>query len=307
MESNEVTIVAPDYTSLQIRAEIDAAVATAKAFPRSIKVFMDRALSMATITEDIAQSCTYALPRGGKSVEGPSVRLAEIVCSSYGNIRAGARVVENDGRTITAQGIAHDLENNYSVTVEVKRSILQHEWAGGVKTGRMITMNDDMQVVIGNAACAIAYRNAVFKVVPAALAAGVYDEVKKVAKGTAATLVARRTQAIYWFRESGVKDTQICAALGIKKVEDIDLDKLAILSGMRAAVKNGESTLKELFEQTGKEPEGKKATYSLESLKEMVRTGTVVDDLLGTHEISNADLKELRTLELELFKNPPQG
>lgn len=241
MENQETTlqVVTPDALSLITKAEIDVQISTAKAFPRSLTVFIQKATSMATLTEDIAASCSYALPRGGKSLEGPSVRLAEIVCATYGNIRSGARVIANDGKTITAQGICHDLETNNCVTVEVQRSILD-------KNGR--PFKQDMQVVTGNAACAIAFRNAVFKVVPAALAQEVYDRAREVARGTAETLVARRDKAVKYFRELGVKDAEICNVLGIVKIEDINLDHLQTLSGMRAAIKNGESTVKEIFE-----------------------------------------------------------
>lgn len=243
MEANETQTYLPEVISESslatiIRAEIDTKIATAKAYPRSLKVFLDKAMSMATVTEDVAASCTYALPRGGKSLEGPSVRLAEIVCSSYGNIMAGARVIANDGKTITAQGICHDLETNNSVTVEVKRRITD-------KNGK--TFSEDMQVVTGNAACAIAYRNAVYKVVPYALVQEVYDKAKDVARGTAETLVAKRDKALKYFHDLQVKDTQICEVLDIKKVEDIDLDKLAILRGMVTLIKNGESTIHDLF------------------------------------------------------------
>lgn len=225
--------------SVITKAEIDIQITTAKAYPRSNKMFLDKALSMATLNEDIAASCAYALPRGGKALEGPSVRLAEIVCASYGNIRAGARVIANDGKTITAQGICHDLESNYCATVEVKRKITD-------KYGK--TYNEDMQVVTGNAACAIAYRNAVFKVVPSALVNDVYEKAKEVAKGTAETLVKRRDKAVKYFKDLLVTEKQICEVLEVKKIEDIDLDKLATLSGMRTLIKNGESTIKDLFE-----------------------------------------------------------
>ncbi|MFM7859586.1 MAG: hypothetical protein ACKO96_48585, partial [Flammeovirgaceae bacterium] len=155
---NQVSVIQQEQTALylQTKAEIDTQIATAKAFPRSEKMFMDRAISMATVTEEIAQSCIYALPRGGKPIEGPSVRLAEIIVASYGNLRSSARIVDNDGKMITSQGVCHDLENNTAVSVDVKRRITD-------KNGK--TFNDDMQVVTGNAANAIAFRNAVFKVV----------------------------------------------------------------------------------------------------------------------------------------------
>lgn len=240
-ENTNINIVAHDALSLITKAEIDTQIATAKAFPRSLKMFHDRALSMATLTEDIAASCSYSLPRGGKTLEGPSVRLAEIVVSSFGNIRSGARVIANDGKTITAQGICHDLETNNSVTVEIKRRITD-------KNGK--TFNEDMQTVTGNAACAIAFRNAVFKVVPAALCQDIYDKAKEVARGTAETLVKRRDKAIDYFNSIGVKNEQIISVLEIKKIEDIDLDKLSILTGMKAAIKNGEATVTSLFEKT---------------------------------------------------------
>lgn len=256
--SIQIQTVASESLSTIIKAEIDSAVATARAFPRSLKVFQDRAMSMATFNEDIAASCSYAVPRDGKSIEGPSVRLAEIICSSFGNIRAGSRVISNDGKIITAQGICHDLETNNCVTVEVQRSILK-------KNGQQFS--ESLQVTVGNAACAIAYRNAVFKVVPAALCQDIYDKAKEVARGTAETLVKRRDKAVEYFKSltidgKPIKDAQICEVLGIKKVEDIDLDKLSILTGMKSAIKNGEDTVASLFEK-------KKDAVSLDDLKEL--------------------------------------
>lgn len=243
METKQEIPLVPEVISeslgIIIKAEMDQQIITAKNYPRSLKIFMDKAMSMATLNEDIAASCSYALPRGGKSLEGPSVRLAEIVCAAYGNIRAGARVIANDGKTVTAQGFCHDLETNNYKAVEVKRRITD-------RTGKIFT--EDMQVVTGNAACAIAYRNAVFGVVPAALCADIYDKAKEVARGTAETLIKRRDKALEYFRLIKITDRQICEALGIKKVEDIDLDKLSELTGMKTALKNGETTLKDLFE-----------------------------------------------------------
>jgi hypothetical protein len=259
MEQEQVLvpeIIAENSLGTVIKAEIDMQIATAKTYPRSLKVFLDKAMSMATVTEDVAASCAYALPRGGKTLEGPSVRLAEIICSTYGNIRAGARVIANDGKTVTAQGICHDLESNNSVTVEVKRRITD-------KYGK--TFSEDMQVVTGNAACAIAYRNAVLKVVPSALINEVFEKAKEVARGTAETLVVKRDKAVKYFHDLGVKDAQICEVLEIKKVEDIDLDKLSTLRGMVTLIRNGESTISDLFGPKEILPEELEALLELKS------------------------------------------
>lgn len=223
----------------RLKTEIDVQIATAKAFPRSIKKFRAESLEMATMSEEIAELCTYALPRDGKLIDGPSVRLAEIMLSAYGNTRSGARVIDNDGRTITAQGVCHDLEKNNVVTMEVKRRITN-------KYGR--TYSEDMQVVTGNAAAAIAFRNAVFKVIPAALIQDIWREVKVYALGGLESLAKRRDTAIAWFKTKGIQPEQIFKLLGVTAAADIDLEGLGYLTGLKSAIKNGEISVSELFE-----------------------------------------------------------
>jgi hypothetical protein len=72
------------------KAEIDVQIATAHRFPRSVKAFRDEALAMVTLTEAIAEECIYALPRDGKTIEGPSARFAEVIASARGAIAAPA-------------------------------------------------------------------------------------------------------------------------------------------------------------------------------------------------------------------------
>ncbi len=254
--------------SLITKAEIDMQIATAHAFPRSITKFIRDVKSLATVTPEIAESCMYALPRGNKTVSGPSIRLAEIVASCYGNLRTGARVILNDGKHVTAQGITHDLEKNIMHTEEVRRSILQHEWipdpekpGKSKKSGKMVTMNEDMQTVTGRAACAIAYRNSVFKVVPAALIEDILDEIRKIIKGDIQTLGERRDKAIKYFTDLGVKEADIFRVLEVKGKEDIDLDKFVILRGMCSGHRNNETTLEGLFTP----PEADKAKKATET------------------------------------------
>ena len=87
-KTNEIEVLQPENNEtalyLLTKAEIDTQISTAKAYPRSLTKFRDNALSMATFSEDIAAACTYALPRGGSKLEGPSIRLAEIVAAEIG-------------------------------------------------------------------------------------------------------------------------------------------------------------------------------------------------------------------------------
>lgn len=220
------------------RGEIDVQIVTAKRYPRSIRSFKDQAMAMATLDEETAAGCFYSLPRGGKPIEGPSVRLAEIVLSAWGNVRADARVIDAGPKEITAEAMCWDLEKNVAVRVQVRRRITD-------KRGQRY--NDDMIVVTGNAACSIALRNAVFKVIPMAYSKAIYQQARLVAVGDARTLSARRGALIDYFGKMGVRPEQIFAAVGRAGVDDITLDDLATLHGFATAIKEGDSTIEEMF------------------------------------------------------------
>lgn len=243
----------PQTLAVIVGAEIDVQIATAKKWPRSLTKFKQRALSLVQVSQEVAESCEYGLPRGGKIIKGPSVRLAEILYSSYGNARAGARIV-NRGRTqITAQGVFHDLETNVAITIEVTRSIMEHEkkWNDAqkkmVRTGRMVPMNEDMQTLAGNAAASIALRNAILRGIPKASWWEVYQQAQVTARGDAATLPDRRAKAMKWFEEKGIKAERIFRLLEVNGVEDIDLEKLQTLSAIKSAVANNEASLENIF------------------------------------------------------------
>ena len=147
------------------RAEIDIQVSTAKQFPRDISATLNKIATYATMDKETAEDCFYVLRRKGSNgqdsvIEGLSVRMAEIIAGCWGNIRVQTRIIGNDGKMITAQAICHDLETNFAVSKEVKRRITD-------RNGR--TFSEDMQVVTGNAAASIAFRNAVLAVIPKAV------------------------------------------------------------------------------------------------------------------------------------------
>lgn len=242
MQTHETEIV--DTTAIgQIeRAQIDMQIATARRYPRSLSQVKNRMLSYATLDEETAAGCFYTLPgrKGGdgKPLQGPSVRLAEIALSSFQHIRAGSRIIEDDGKFITAQGVVHDLENNVIVAIEVKRRVT-------TKEGKRYS--DDMIATTGNAACSIALRNAAFRVIPMALVKPVYEAAKRLAIGDGKSLVQRRSASIDHFAKLGVSKDQVCTVLGVSKVDDIQLDHLETLIGFATAIKDGEASVDDIF------------------------------------------------------------
>ncbi len=222
------------------RAEVDQQIATARAMPRSIDKAVKNIMTLSTLDEESAAECVYALPRGGKPIKGPSVRLAEIIASQWGNCRVGARVVHVDRieKYVEAEGVFHDLETNTATTARVRRRISD-------KNGRLL--NDDMIVVTGNAACSIAKRNAILGAVPKAVWRKAYTAVERVIAGDIKTLAERRTTAMKAFAAFGVKPEQVFAALDVAGMDDISLDHITTLIGMHSALKSGEETVETMF------------------------------------------------------------
>lgn len=239
------------------RAEVDIQISTAKQYPRELTRVLNQIETYATMDTETAEDCFYALRRGrgddNAVIEGVSVRLAEIIAGAWGNLRVQTRIIGNDGKTVTCQGVCHDLETNLAVSVEVKRRITD-------RNGR--TFSEDMQVVTGNAASAIAFRNAVLKVVPKAVTKKVVSRVKEVAMGKSIDLETRRQRMFEYYAKLGVSTQQIFDYLGVKSVEEIDNSMVFELSGLKNAIKEGTTTVAETF---------KKNTADAEKLAEEAR------------------------------------
>lgn len=219
------------------RAQIDSQVATAKAYPRSVTKALREAETLATLDADTAGSCFYSLPRGRKDIEGPSVRLAEIMSYSWGNLRVDADIVAEDRTHVTAQGTCYDLEKNIAIRVTNKRRITDKH---GERYG------DDMIGVTQNAAVSIVLRNAIFRVIPQAFTRRVYVAARKASLGKG-TMVEKRARALKWFADMDVKADQVFALLGIKGEDDLGEDELIRLRGLVTAIKDGETTVEQVF------------------------------------------------------------
>lgn len=247
------------------RANVDSQVATAKQYPRNIRRSIDNSIVMATMDNETAQSCGYALPRGGKPITGPSVHLAKIIVSNWGNMRTEAKVVQITDKQIISRGTAWDLETNVASAFEVRRSIID-------KKGNRFS--DDMITVTGNAANSIAYRNAVFSVVPKAVVDKVYKAAQKCITGDLSDnekLLKRRTDAINYFNDEwGITEEEVVKLCGKQTVNQIKADEIALLLGMVQSLKDGDTTVDELMKpiRESKEAKHTKAAKSLLELEE---------------------------------------
>jgi hypothetical protein len=220
------------------RSEIDQQVSTAKKYPRTVKRFVTDARELVTLNEEVAADCIYSLPRGKKPIEGPSARFAEILAHSWQNCRAGSRILDEDEKTVSAQGFFIDCQTNVTIVCETQRRITDKEGN---------RFNDDMVTVTANAAASIAMRNAILRGIPKALWNGLYLEARQTAIGNAETLAGRRAKMMQAFGKMGVTPAQIFRLLEVDGEEDITLDHLATLRGMYSAIREGDNSVDEAF------------------------------------------------------------
>jgi len=239
LETTEIIDTAVVYQS--DKAAIDVQIATAKAYPRSIKRAMENALAIATMDRETAETCNYSLPRGGKPISGPSVHLARILIQQWGNIRAESEVIGTDATHVTSRAVCWDLESNIAIKVTVKRSIMG-------KHGRY---NEDMISVTGNAGNSIAFRNAVLAVIPKSVVNKVYNAAKEVITGDISDknkLIAKRKQVMDALRETyGVTEKEILSAIGKASIDHITGDDILVLIGIGQSIKDGDTTVDQAF------------------------------------------------------------
>ena len=243
VQATPVNTDEPAAMATMARAEIDSQITTAKAHPRDIATFHERAIAIATMDEDVAASCNYTLKRKKKGggyayITGMSIRLAEIVLACWGNVAASAEIIDEDENWVYCRGQFRDRENNVSIRVMGRRRIRDAD-------NRKFSM--DMIQTTGMACCSIVLRNATFHGIPGGLLKPIYDAAKNYAVGNARTLAIKRDKLMARLAVLGATEDRVLAAMECENICDIDADIMAELIGLGTAIKDGETSVDEAF------------------------------------------------------------
>lgn len=239
-EKNE--IIQFQNTEIVRDSQYESQVDIAKRYPRNLSRIIQNSIAIATMDIETATSCNYSLPRAGKSISGESVHLARIIVQQYGNVRVESKVTHSDATQVHAEAICFDLETNVAVKVTTSKPIVYN-------SGKRYS--EDMIVTTGKAASSIAYRNAVFAVVPKSIVTKVYKAALQLITGDISDetkLIQQRKKALdYFLSDWTVTETEILTALGLKSTNQIKADQLVILRGMLQSLKDGEFSVEEMF------------------------------------------------------------
>lgn len=228
-------------------AQYESQVDIAKRYPRDLTRAINNSIAIVTMDKETAETCNYSLPRAGKKISGASVHLARIIVQQYGNLRVESRVTNSDRTQVYAESVCFDLETNVAVKSTTSKGIIYKH--GG-------RYNEDMIVVTGKAAAAIAFRNAVFSVIPKSVIDKVYKAAMREITGDLSTeekLIKRRKVAIDKFKsEYDVTEDEILKYLGLNTINQIKQDEIVTMLGMFNAIKDGEMTVDGMFDRKKK-------------------------------------------------------
>jgi len=246
--SEELIVQENKGAEIIARVELDTMISTANAYPRDEIKSIETAIKLATIDEETAQGCFYALPRKDKdgnkiAIEGDSIRLAEIIRCSWKHMHTQTRVVEVAEKYIVTEAVAWDLQNNNKHIANDRITI----WFGEKNGKGGYRANNDMQIMLAKASQAKALRNAIFQVVPKALVKVVGNAARKYSLGDVKNLSTKVTAVVNKLVKMGLNKEEMLEYFGHSKIDDFTLEDLQSLIGIGTALKEGMIRPEEVF------------------------------------------------------------
>lgn len=235
-------------------AEAQGKLVIAKRFPRDEVAAYAKAME-ACQRPTMAEKAFYSFPRGGQTVEGPTIRFAEELARCWGNIDYGIKELSQDDGKSEMQAYAWDLETNAQ---SVQNFTNPHQREQGKK---MVTLTSQRDIYENNANMATRrLRSRILAILPAWFVEDAIAECKKTLSGRNDTpLIDRVKKMVVQFAKLGVTQEQIERRLK-RKVDTMTADDFTEYVGIYNAIKGGESKIAEWFTA---EPEATELTAAL--------------------------------------------
>ena len=223
-------------------AEAQGKLVIAKRFPRDEVQSYAKAME-ACQRPTMAAKAFYSFPRGGQTVEGPTIRFAEELARCWGNIDYGIKELSQDDGKSEMQAYAWDLETNAQ---SVQNFTNPHQREQGKK---MVTLTSQRDIYENNANMATRrLRSRILAILPAWFVEDAIAECKKTLAGQNDTpLIDRVKKMVVQFAKLGVTQDMIEKRLK-RKIDTMTSDDFVEYVGIYNAVKGGESKIADWFD-----------------------------------------------------------
>ncbi len=213
-----------------------------------------------------AESAIYRLPRAGKEIVGPSIRLAEAMLRHWGNVDIGSPTLYDDEEKRIVRVSVTDLESNLSYSRDItirkaveRRSLRKGQRALSHRTNSQgqivytVAATDD-EILAKEAALVSKWiRNLGLRLIPP----DIKEEALDIIADTIRSRIkedpdAEKKRLMDGFSELGVKPTDLVDYLG-HSLDAVVPAELETLRGVFVALRDGEITWAEILEGKGVE------------------------------------------------------
>lgn len=221
-------------------AEVQAALVIAKQFPRNPIEAYDRVMN-ACQRPGLAQSAVYSYARGGSSISGPSIRLAEMLAQNWGNIQYGIRELSSENGESTVEAFAWDVETNTRQTKVFQVPHIRYTRQG---TKKLTDPRDIYELVANNGARRL--RACILGVIPGDVVDAAVDQCERTIHASADTSPEGVQKLIKAFEQFGVSKEDIESFIQ-RRVDAITPANVVSLRKIFTSLRDGMSSAKDWF------------------------------------------------------------
>lgn len=222
--------------------EVQGMMLLAKQFPRDEFAAFSKVM-LACQRLEFAEKATYSYPRGGETISGPSIRLAEEIARCWGNIDFGIKELSQKDGESEMMAYAWDLETN---TRSSQNFAVKHIRETGKGMKKLTSQRDIYENNANNGGRRLRAR--ILAIIPPDLVNAAVAECKRTLAGKNDTpLIDRAKNMIMAFSKIGVKQSLIEKRLG-HTVEDMTADELSEYKGILNSLKDGITNISDWFD-----------------------------------------------------------
>jgi len=246
--------------------EVQASMFIAKRFPRDPDTSLLKILK-ACERPALAADATYSYPKGGTKVEGPSIRLAEVLAQNWGNLDFGIREIARNVDDSEVEAFCWDKETNVRQT---KTFSVPHIRYSKKKGNFKLSDPRDIYEMVANLG-ARRMRACILGIIPGDIVdAAISKCTDTLTAGDGKSLEDRIRDMLITFDKLGISKEMVEVRIG-HKTTAITVKQLVDLGKIYNSIKDGMSkredwfdmpsahTSKESKDLTGKIKAGKKA------------------------------------------------
>ena len=244
-------------------AEVQAALVIAASRPRNELRARDRLLQ-ACQRVNLASGALYQYTRGGTSVSGPSIRLAEAAARAWGNMNYGFRELSRRPGESECEAFAWDLETN---TKAVRQFSVRHR-RDTRKGGYDLTDERDIYELMANQAQR-RVRAAILEIIPGDIMEDAVAECEKTLKASVGDVADATAKLVQAFADMGVSREALEKRLG-HRIDSIQPAQIIGFRKIYVSIKEGMSDARDWFDLPSGEQPGEIAALGAPSTAEAV-------------------------------------